>query len=161
MSKIKLWKGKFITELRSSSVLIVGTNPEGRHGLGLAMNAVQFGLQYGKGRGLMGKTYGLVTKNLKAGFVEHLPDGSSITYPNEGPMSLSLDQLKYNIKELIVLMETMPDTNFLLPYRLPSNNLNGFNTEDIVDLFIELGVPNNIVYHASLMDYLRDKVKPI
>ena len=66
----KYWSGKFITKLEKNQIFCMGTNPEGRHGAGAAKTGMKFGAQYGKGRGLVGNTYGLITKNLTAGPIE-------------------------------------------------------------------------------------------
>ncbi len=57
-----------IRTLLPHQVLAVGTNPEGRHGKGAAKTAVPLGLRYGQAEGLMGRAYGIPTKELRAGY---------------------------------------------------------------------------------------------
>jgi len=52
-----------ITSLKEGEVVVVGTNEEGRHGKGAALFAKLYaGAIQGQARGLMGQTYGIVTK---------------------------------------------------------------------------------------------------
>ncbi len=51
-----------ITELQLGEIFVFGSNTVGRHGRGAAKTAMKWGAQYGKGEGLVGRTYGLPTK---------------------------------------------------------------------------------------------------
>lgn len=64
---IKFWKGGDITSMTGNNIFVYGENPEFRNGLGAAKTARNFGAKaYGGGRGIVGNTFGLITKNLKA-----------------------------------------------------------------------------------------------
>ena len=52
-----------ITSLGPNEVFVFGSNLAGRHGKGAAWDAVKFGAIYGQGDGLMGRTYGISTKD--------------------------------------------------------------------------------------------------
>ena len=55
-----------ITLLKPNEIILVGTNPEGRHGKGLALVCKEkFGLTLGKSLGLIGQCYGIITKELR------------------------------------------------------------------------------------------------
>ncbi len=51
-----------ITELQPGEIFVFGSNTVGRHGRGAAETALKWGAKYGKGEGLVGRTYGLPTK---------------------------------------------------------------------------------------------------
>lgn len=57
-----------IIELPENGVFVFGSNTEGRHGKGAALIARQkFGAIYGQANGLQGRSYAIVTKDLKKG----------------------------------------------------------------------------------------------
>lgn len=67
-----------ITELKPNEVIVVPTNLSGIHGAGLAkfVYKQKWGLVWGQGVGLMGRTYGLPTKdhNIKTLPIQHIQD---------------------------------------------------------------------------------------
>lgn len=146
----RYWSGTRITKLEPNEVLTVGTNPEGRHGKGAAKAAMAFGARYGQGRGRMGQTYGLITKNLRAGFVEPLTDKC---YPYAGEMSLSLWEIEENIQELYAYARQNPSLDFLIVYQYDpherTSNLNGYWSSAMKDVFLRNDPPINIVFHES------------
>lgn len=141
------WSGKVIKTLEANQIFVFGSNPEGRHGMGAAKAAMSFGAKYGKGRGLHGQTYALVTKNLKAGFTE--ADGTH--YKLAGNKSVSLVDIRDNIQELYCVALSMPDKEFLVTYQNGSKNLNGYTPQEILGCFhsLPMGIPNNVLMHDS------------
>lgn len=149
---MRYWKGKAIEVLKENEVFVFGSNPEGRHGMGAAKAAMKFGAKYGVGRGLVGQTYALVTKNLKAGFKEA---GTGVTYNTKGAKSVPLKGyygIDHNIKELYEVAIANPDKNFLITYKNSSRNLNGYSPKEIIDVFRSLKVPSNIIFHESFKE---------
>lgn len=145
------WQGHFLTEIKDNEVFVFGSNPEGRHGAGAAKAAMKFGAIYGQGRGLMGQSYGLVTKNLKAGYTE---ESTGITYKRSGTRSVSLSQIRENIKELYQCANNNPDKKFIISYKVnpDEKNLNGYSDMEILSMFIDQNnvyVPDNIIFHNS------------
>ena len=118
--------GKIIEALKDNQVFVFGSNPEGRHGMGAAKAAMKFGAKYGKGRGLSGQTYALVTKNLKAGFCESC---TGIIYKDAGAKSVTEGQIVNNILELYFVARSMPDKEFLIPYQNSSKNIGNNNSK--------------------------------
>lgn len=59
-----------ILQLNSNEIFVFGSNLAGKHGLGAAKQALQFGAKYGKGLGLHGKTFAVPTKDK---FLKTLP----------------------------------------------------------------------------------------
>lgn len=141
-----------ITKLEPHQVFIFGANPEGRHGAGAAKAAMAFGAIYGTGRGHMGQTYGLVTKNLTPNFTEKV---TGITYEKAGERSVSVGQIVNNILELYLYAIKHPELEFMVGYTL-SPNLNGYTTEEMAEMFSIAPIPDNIVFNedfAKLITY--------
>ena len=153
------WSGKTIGKLSENEIFVMGTNPEGRHGAGAAKAGMTFGAIYGQGRGLMGSTYGLITKNLSAGFVE---SSTGILYDKAGYRSVSIKQIRDNIKELYECARINSEKRFLISYQyetwpngIPKKSLNGYTSKEILDMFIRYNdIPNNIIFHDSYTFYI-------
>lgn len=143
------WTGDTITGLSQNQVFVFGSNPEGRHGLGMAKVALKFGAKLGVGRGLVGNSYALVTKNLKAGFREH---GTGIVYHDAGERSVSLAQIKANVYELLAVANQNPNKEFLVTYKLDTNTLNGYEIGAIMRFFAMR--PKNVILHDSWREKL-------
>lgn len=133
-------------------------NPTGIHGAGAAKVAVGFGAKYGVGRGLIGSTYALVTKNLdtKPGFVEK---STGIVYEKTGFKSVSNEQIRENIKEMYAIAR-LPENKgkeFLVTYKYetwpngsPKKSLNGYTSQELLEMFIkDQDIPSNIIFHDS------------
>lgn len=143
------WEGHFLTEMNENEIFVFGSNPEGRHGAGAAKSALKFGAMENQGRGLMGNSYGLVTKNLKAGYTE---ESTGITYDRAGVKSLTKKQIKDNIKELYECAQNNQNLKFIISYKVnpDEKNLNGYSDLEIVNMFEEAGnPPDNIIFHNS------------
>jgi len=162
----KFWSGNEIKELKQNEVFIMGTNPTGIHGSGAAKAGLKFGAKYGVGRGLVGQTYGLITKNLdgKAGYIEK---ATGIKYELEGFRSVSPEMIKNNIRELYDCARQNSDKNFLVTYKYdvwtngtPKKSLNGYTSQEMLELFIlEQDIPDNIVFHDSYKEQLKKLFK--
>lgn len=85
-----------ITKLEEGQIFVFGSNTIGKHGKGAAKTALKFGAQYGKGIGLVGKTYGIPTK------------GSSMKVP------LTIPQIKKHVDDFIEFAKTNPHLTFLV-----------------------------------------------
>jgi hypothetical protein len=151
MNQVKCWTGKQIKSLEPSHVFVFGSNPEGRHGLGAAKAAMQFGAMYGIGRGLCGQTYALVTKNLRAGYTER---SKGITYRRAGNRSVSLEQIRDNVTELYECANKHPDKQFIVVYQMTGRNLNGYKSTEVIDQFIQPSLPTNVYFHESFRTYM-------
>ncbi len=132
-----------IKELLPNQVFIFGSNPEGIHGAGAAKAARAYGAILGQGRGIMGQSYGLVTKNLNANYFE---ESSGITYKIAGERSVSKVQIVLNIIDLYLYAYKHPELEFMIGYTL-SPNLNGYSTEEMAVMFSIPSIPDNIVFN--------------
>lgn len=142
----RYWGGDLLPQIGVSDVLVFGSNPQGRHGKGLALEAKnRFGAITGKGRGLSGRSYALPTKNLKTGFVEA---ETGIKYRSYG--GISIYNISKNIDELYVCATRYPDRDFYVPYTMEGENLNGYTGAAMRKRFVsEKVVPPNIIFHHS------------
>lgn len=165
MKKPRFWTGETITKLQPNHIFVFGSNPQGRHGAGAAKAALQFGAQYGVGRGLAGQTYAIVTKNLKAGFTEK---ATGITYETEGYNSVSFEQIQDNIAQMYDVARANPNLLFIVTYKnetwpngSPKKSLNGYTGEDMWNMFTHnMDVPDNIVFHASFKTLYAKSISP-
>lgn len=112
-------------------VFVFGSNPEGRHGAGSARVAVEkFGAIYGRGRGMQGSAYALVTTDLRPGMPK-----------------ITLRQITYNVKELYKVAKENPEKRFMVAYRSGENErtLCGYTGGELVGCFLAAGdIPDNI-----------------
>lgn len=146
--KYRFWKGDTITSMTGNNIFVYGANPEFRNGAGAAKAARAFGAKpYGGGRGIVGNTFGLITKNLKPGFVE---PGTGIVYEKAGPRSVSPDQIRANMDELYDCARANPEKIFFIAYKNEGSNLNGYTPQEMWRMFTEgKAVPPNIRFHNS------------
>ncbi len=136
----------------ADTIFVFGSNPEGRHGAGAAAEAVaNFGAKYYQGRGLQGGSYGLVTVNLKPGFVE---PKTNITYTAAGKKSIRPDQIINNIREMYTVATANPTKKFKIGYRNTiSVSLNGYTGFEMMDMFKAAGVaPENVYFSKEWVD---------
>jgi predicted NAD-dependent protein-ADP-ribosyltransferase YbiA (DUF1768 family) len=161
MKNRQYWSGTKIDKLEDNDIFVFGSNPTGLHGAGGALFAKNlYGAEQYVGRGLTGRCYALVTKNLKAGFYEK---ETNITYDLEGFKSISVDQIKKNIDELYEFASNHPDKRFLITFQYetwdngaPKKSLNGYTSEEMFQMFIREAIPSNIVFHDSYKDRLEN-----
>lgn len=122
--------------------------------MGAAKLALKFGARYGQGRGRMGQTYGLVTKNLKPGFIEKRPDGD-ILYEKAGLRSVTLEQIIENVKELYAHCREHPENDFIVVYKADTGQpLNGYPPSALWDCFNAHAVPDNVLMHVSFKRFM-------
>lgn len=142
------WRGT-IRKLAPDMVYVFGSNTEGRHGRGAALQArEQFGAIYGQSRGLMGQSYALVTKNLTPGHVETVR-GEDRRYHYAGTRSVPLEEIKENVRDFYEVARQHPDRRFIVVYQLRSENLNGYTGEEMWDCFQVEAPPENVYFHES------------
>lgn len=147
-NQYRFWRGDNITSMTGNNIFVYGANPEFRNGAGAAKAARAFGAKpYGSGRGIVGNTFGLITKNLEPGFVE---PGTGIKYEKAGERSVSKEQIRENIDELYECARNNPDKKFFIVYKNEGGNLNGYTPKEMWEMFTEgKQVPENIRFHAS------------
>lgn len=128
-----------ITHLDKNQIAVVGTNTQGRHGRGLALWAMDnAGLIYGMSRGLIGQSYGIVTKDL--------------TKSNQP--SIPVDSILSQINILYKFAADNPNFSFLIPYTAQNKNLNGYSSKAMADMFFTYRPPDNIVFEVNFLTLL-------
>lgn len=114
-----------IKKLESNQVFVFGSNVEGKHGKGAALDALnKFGAIYGQSSGLQGSAYGIVTKDL-----------------SQGLRSISLDEIESQIHDLCYQANSTPNIQYLLTPIGTSNA--GYTVQEIINVLPD-SFPNNI-----------------
>lgn len=133
---MKTYKGK-INKLEPHQYFVFGSNPQGKHSKGAALVAKQlFGAKYGQGKGLMGQSYGIITKDM-----------SKSKHP-----SVSTKNIKQDIKELYDFARENPDKEFFIAYSGKGKLLSGFSPQQMADMFYNADkgyIPDNIIFEES------------
>lgn len=136
---MKTYKG-FITELPSNGIFVFGSNTEGRHGKGAALVAVQrFGAIYGRPAGHVGRSYGIVTKDLT----------KSIHPSVSKPFIMEQIRDLYNYAFI-----DRPDHEFYVAYQGKVANLNGYTPEEMAEMFGYFLIPDNFFFEEEFAKLL-------
>ncbi len=109
----------------SRDIFVFGSNREGRHGKGAALYAKEnFGAKYGQAEGLQGRSYAIITKELRR------------THP-----PVKLDEVKEGVKNFLSFARNKKHWRFILS---PIGcGLAGFKPNEIAPLFKD--APKNVV----------------
>ena len=113
-----------IVHLEANQIMVFGSNTEGRHGKGAALQAMKFGAIYGRSRGRQGQTYAIITKDLSKGY-----------------KSIPLSYIEEQLNELAIYAEEHPELEFLLTPI--GTGLGGYKVEQIRTILPEF--PSNVV----------------
>lgn len=136
-----------ISQLNNNQIFVFGSNTEGRHGKGTAKIAYnRYGAKYRQGHGLQGKSYGLITTNLKH---------------NNGYRSVTKTDITENIRKLYEIANMMKDHEFLIAYTANGANLNGYSSIEMAEMFTNAGggsIPTNIVFENNFYDLIVRKL---
>lgn len=136
--ELKTYTGQ-IGKPKPNQCLVMGVNPEFRHGKGIALIGVKYwGAIYGKG-GAVGKTYSIITKDLR-----------KRKHPSV-PSYFIIEQ----IGELYEFAQRYAHVDFLIPYRADSNNLNGYSPQEMADMFSSFKIPENIVFEEGFSKLIK------
>lgn len=124
-----------INALPANGIFVFGSNTEGRHGKGAALVAKQrFGAISGIPQGLCGRSYAIITKDLRQNI-----------HPSICP-----DDIIAQIKELYKLAFSLPDYNFYIAYSGTKINLNGYTSDEMASFFSWVDeIPKNIVFETE------------
>lgn len=141
MSDSNRWYEGTILVLKENEIFVFGSNTEGRHGAGAAKFARdKFGAKYGQARGLQGRSYAIVTKDLKKGY-----------------KSRTVDQIAEEIKNLYAFVRENKELRFLIAYcPMSAPPLNGYSYEDLAGIFSLYKIPTNIIFEQNFYDLVMD-----
>lgn len=107
-------------------IFVFGSNRQGRHGRGAALHALlQCGAIYGQAEGLQGKSYAIITKELRG----HYPP-------------VTLKQVEQGVEEFIRFAKAHPEMEFRLTKI--GCGLAGFQEQDIRKIVMSAGIPPNV-----------------
>lgn len=122
-----------VAHLQSNEVYVFGANKKGVHGRGSALHARSFGAKIGVGKGHVGQTYGIPTRDCHP-----IPGSKKLHFTN-----LSLQEIKIYVDEFIEYAARNSQLTFLV-VKIGTNNA-GYQTKDIAPLFIEAMRYQNII----------------
>lgn len=135
---MKTYTNKLI-KLPNNGIFVFGSNPQGRHGKGAALIAkIYFGAKYGQARGLQGKSYAIVTKDL-----------TKSKHP-----SVPTKDIKNEIKELYQYAIEHPELEFYVAYSGSGRLLSGFTPKEMANLYSCTNIPNNIIFEEEFSKLL-------
>jgi len=111
-----------------SQIFVFGSNREGRHGRGAALEALKnHGAIYGNPQGLQGRSYAIVTKELR-----------------NTKTAVTLEEVKKGVQEFLEFAKNNPQHTFNVT-RIGCG-LAGFKDSQIAPLFkMEGGLPVNVI----------------
>lgn len=137
---MKTYKG-LIKNLERNQVLVFGGNTEYRHGKGNALLAVKIaGAKYGKG-GAQGKSYCIITKNLK----------------KKKHPSIDKEFIILQIGELYDFAKRYWNLEFIVAYSGLGVNLNGYSNQEMADMFSSFEIPENIIFEENFYKLINIK----
>lgn len=123
-----------IKTLKANQIIVFGSNTEGRHGAGLAKIChKKWGAVYGRARGLQGKCYAIVTKDLAL-----------------GKCSVPLEEISRQIDELLLFARQHPGTEVLVTKI--GCGLGGYTEREIASCFRGKAIPGNVVLPECFAD---------
>ena len=131
-------KGSSWSRAADDEILVFGSNLEGRHGKGAALEAREkFGAKQGQARGRQGQSYAIPTKDLKV---------------NKG---LPLSSIKKDIDEFLDYAEAHPDERFF--FSALGTGLAGHSPKDIAGLISR--TPSNVRFDPKIGDLIGRETK--
>jgi hypothetical protein len=122
-------------KLKPNQALVITTNTQGRHGKGNAKVGMSYGAIYGKARGPMGRTYGIITKDL-----------TKRKHP-----SISREFIIEQIGEFYEFAKRYWNVDFVIPYAGVGSkvNLNGYTNAEMAEMFSAFDIPENILFEEQ------------
>lgn len=137
-----------IQHLPPSAYYVFGSNTEGRHGKGAAKVAVdKFGAIYGRPRGIQGRSYAIVTKDLNS--------------PKDKP-SIPISDIMSEIATFYRYANAHEYEDFYVAYSGTGSNLNNYTPDQMAKMFVMCGtLPVNVIFEASFLDLMENYTKEI
>lgn len=118
---------ELIENLLENEIFVFGSNNEGKHGAGAAKTAYdKFGAIYGQSKGLMGQSYGIITKDLK-----------------KGQKSIELNNISEQIDELLSF--AVDNKNLIFYVTKIACDKAGYSINEIGPLFANKVIPINVI----------------
>jgi hypothetical protein len=135
---MKTYKGR-LTILPKNGVFVFGSNRQGIHGAGAALDAkTHFGARPGWAYKLQGRAWAICTKDL-----------TSKTHPSVGQ-----GEIVEQIQELYEYAWEHPELEFYIAYSGIGINLNYYTPQQMADMFSASPRPENIVFEETFSKLL-------
>lgn len=123
-----------LLKLPNNGIFVFGSNTEGRHGKGSALIAKkQHGAIYGQPKGLQGKSYAIITKDLTKKY-----------HP-----SISIDFIINQIHKLYLFAVVNKELDFYIAYSAYGSNLNSYSPAQMAEMFSRTYIPKNIIFEEN------------
>lgn len=139
---MKTYKGfiKYSNNFPKNAIFVFGANTEGRHSKGAALTArVEFGAEYGNPSGPQGRSYAIITKDLRKRL-----------HP-----SIARAYIEAQIAELYLYASLVhPEQLFYVAYGI-GKYLNGYTPQEMANMFSEYPIPDNMVFHEDFAKLLK------
>lgn len=133
----KLYIGKIEPNLDFNQYFVFGSNTQGRHSLGAALEAKLYhGAKYGQAKGLQGKSYAIITKDL-----------TKKVHP-----SVSKEFIIEQIKEFYEFVRHNPTKEYFVAYSGIKPNLNSYSPKEMAEMFrcIPINeIPINVIFEQN------------
>lgn len=138
-----------ITKLEPNQIFVFGSNTQGRHGKGAAKWALDnAGAVYGQAKGLQGRSYGIITKDL-----------TKPIHPSVDKVDIIIQIATLYRKAATDLYEPNLNTEYLIAYNgkdeggVRATYLNGYIPIQMASMFFAaahgFGMPSNIVFEEE------------
>ena len=145
---------RIITSLGINEIFVFGSNLEGRHLKGAAKQAMQWGAIYGKGVGLVGKTYAIPTRKFVKGRVPTIGTPYYNQVYNTSLITLSLAEILVYVSAFIQFTTVRPKNIFLVTPIGVGNA--GYTPTQMAPLFREAINYSNILLPESFTNIIKD-----
>ena len=140
---MKTYKGLITkaSDIPPEGIFVFGSNTDGRHGKGAALVAFRhFDAVYGRPSGPQGRSYAIITKNLRARVHPSIPR----VY------------IEIQIKHLYDYATKNPYKLFYVAYGT-GKNLNAYSPREMAEMFSEHPIPENMVFEEEFAKLLKPK----
>lgn len=150
----KTYEG-FLNSLPPNGIFVFGSNTQGVHGAGAALTAYEkFGAELGNPKGLQGRSYAIITKDLQAS-----------THP-----SIGMYAIEVQIAELYKFARENPDKDFYVAYSGNGANLNEYSNKEMAGMFVphwgwakdrNVFIPENIIFEENFLTLIENIIQGI
>lgn len=139
---MKTYTGRITAPLKSNQIVLNPTNAEGRMGKGFALWCKRHaGAIDGHPIGLIGQTYGIVTKDLR-----------KPTHPSVSTAEICRQIILFYEQAYWALREDK-DTEFLVPFDAHTTPLNGYSVNEMAEMFACVSsIPDNVYFEEAFAD---------
>jgi hypothetical protein len=142
---MRTYRGRISSKTQNgTTVLVFGSNTQGRHGKGMAKMAHEsFGAIYGQPKGRQGMSYAIVTKDL-----------TKKIHP-----SVDIETIYDQISDLYTHAIECNYETFYVPYTGSGQNLNAYSSDEMAKCFYRSTIPENIRFEEDFWKLIQSNKK--